>query len=121
MRILQAFIVVVVVVFATSCSRRPTAPSTANMLTNSAAMSTFMTNSVEVLQARYEEVRTNLQELSARLDQFQSSDQTNSRAYLDAKQEYRELMILSGNLDAKIRFDKGVELERRAKGEQSSH
>jgi len=82
-------------------------------------MGAFMTNSVEVLQARYHELTNDSQKVQIELDQLISAGKTNDQAYFDERQRYMRLFAFSVDLQRQIALQQ--EIKRRAKTQNSLH
>ena len=82
-------------------------------------MGAFMTNSVEVLQARYHEVTNDSQKIKTGLDQLISAGKTNDQVYLDERQRYMGLFAFSVDLRRQLALQQ--EIERHAKAQNSLH
>jgi hypothetical protein len=119
MRILSFFIVVLAALVNGSCSKHSSPPTTEMILTNRAAEAAFMTNSLEVLQARYHEVTNDSQMIKIGLDQLISAGKTNYQAYLVERQRYMGLFAFSVDLRREIALQQ--EIKRHAKAQNSLH
>jgi hypothetical protein len=119
MRILLSLIVVLAALVVDSCSRQPSPPTTELILTNRAAMGAFMTNSVEVLQARYHELTNDSQKIRIELDQLMSAGRTNDQAFVDEQQRYTRLWAFSVDLQRQIALQQYM--KRHANAQKNLH
>jgi uncharacterized protein with ATP-grasp and redox domains len=73
------------------------------------------TNSLDVLQARYQEDQTNIEQELAKLDRLHERYKTNDQPYLEEKQKVDQMFSFQRQLATKIEFDK-LDAQIRAQG-----
>jgi hypothetical protein len=90
---------------AAGCSKS-SSPSQATTPTTPAEIAAFMTNSLDILQARCQANQTNIDQALAMLDQLQKTYTTNDQPYLDEQRKAEQMIAFQKLLKTKIEADK---------------
>ena len=112
---------IVAAIIIAGCSKHSSPQPEAMTRQNAARMATpevaayLTTNSLDVLQARYQEDQTNIEQELAKLDRLHERYKTNDQPYLEEKQKVDQMFSFQRQLANKIEFDK-LDAQIRAQG-----
>ena len=116
MRIPHLITTVLTAVLVASCSKHSSPQPEAMTRQNAAEVAAYLTkNSLDVLQARYQEDQTNIEQELAKLDRLHERYKTNDQPYLEEQQKVDQMLSFQRQLATKIEFDK-LDAQIRAQG-----